>query len=308
MTFFRIHDQFGFVGRNDDGPESLPDPGGGATFIAPIDTNFSQLVDVNFRLRILMTMGASGSFTRAVQMRRNLNGGGYVVVSAASSVVQTSPTTFYANRSDATEGIIGPLRNGYETWADDTNNHRVDDLIQTGNANYNFGNSYMSAEFCMKIIGVDVENGDTIQFRLQRSDGVNLSNYFITPMITVIKPHIGVFVKQARIFIPGATKSIISQLIRRRSIFVPGATQGKTFTPGVKQAKVFQPKIVATAKPLGGATQATIYTPGPTQAKVFKLIRHQVTFVPGATQGKTFRPGIKQSKVFIPGASKGKTI
>lgn len=308
MTFFRIHDQFGFVGRNDDGPESLPDPGGGATFIAPINTNFSQLVDVNFRLRIEMTMGASGAFTRAVQMRRNLNGGGYVVVSAGSAVVQTSPTAFYGNRSDATEGIIGPTRNGYETWADDTNNHRVDDLIQTGNCNYSFGNQYMSAEYCMKIIGDDVENGDTIQFRLQRSDGINLSNYFITPTITVLKTHIGVFVKKAHIFIPGATQAKVSGSITRRTIFVPGSTQAKVYKPGIKRATVFIPIATIGQNNPPGATQVKIFTPGVTQARVFNPIKRLTTFVPGTTQAKVFRPGVKKATVFTPGTTKGTTL
>lgn len=206
MTFFRIHDQFGFVGRNDDGVESLPDPGGGATFIAPINTNFSQLVDVNFRLRILLTMGASGTSTRAMRMRRNLNGGGYVTVGAGSSVVRTSLTAFYTNRSNATEGIIGPLRVGYETWADLTNNHRVEDLIETGNCNYPSNNSYMSAEYCMRIIGDDVNDGDTIQFRIQRNTGQNLSNYFVTPQITVIKPDLTTGDKRGRMILEPSSR------------------------------------------------------------------------------------------------------
>ncbi len=303
MTFFRIHDQFGFVGRNDDGPESLPDPGGGATFIAPINTNFSVLADVNFRLRIEMTMGASGSFTRAVQMRRNLNGGGYVVVSAASAVVQTSPTTFYGNRSDATEGIIGPTRTGYERWADDTNNHRVDDLIQTGNCNYSFGNQYMSAEFCMKIIGDDVNAGDTIQFRLQRSDGVNLSNYFITPVITVLKLPSGVFVKRGRVFIPGPTEARISQPIKRGSIFVPEATEAKLFKPGVKRATIFAP--VKNVGKVETIKKAVLFVPGAAQSKIYQPISAGQTHVP-ASDATTNQP-VKKSRVKPPG-QRGKTI
>ncbi len=306
----QIHNQHSFIGRNDDGVESLPDLGGGATNIAPINTNFSQLVDTVFRLRFIMTMVTGNERNRAVRLRRNLNGGGYVVINNLNTVVKPALTAFYDHQDDSTEGIIGPPL-GFVVWADNTNGHLVEGNPNTGTCNYPaFTDSYIECEFCLTIVGDDVNDGDTIQFRIQRSVGILLDNYLVTPTITVLKPapHIGVFVKQARIFIPGATKSIISQLIRRRSIFVPGATQGNVFTPGIKQAKVFRPKIVATVKPLGGATQATVYTPGPTQASVFQLIRHQVTFVPGATQGKTFRPGITKSKVFIPGATKGKTI
>lgn len=189
MMDFRIHDQWAFLGRNDDGVEQLDDAGGGATDKAPLNTNFSQLVDVNFRLRFELTMGTNLTPNRAVRVRRNLNGGGYVVVSAVSAVVQTSNTVHYGNRSNTTEGISGPTRTGYDTWADNSNNSRVDDLIQTGTVNYPTGNSFIAVEYCMKIIGDDVNDGDTIQFRIQRAvTQTNLSNYFITPLITVIKP------------------------------------------------------------------------------------------------------------------------
>ena len=49
-------------------------------------------------------------------------------------------------------------------------------------------NKYMSSEWCLEIIGDDVNDGDTIEFRLQRTNGDLLDAYLITPVVTVFKP------------------------------------------------------------------------------------------------------------------------
>lgn len=207
----RLHNQHSFIGRRDNGVEGLTQADGGAIEIAAVNTDFSQQVDAQFRMRILMTWQANATGNRAVRLRYNLNGTGYNVITTTSTVVKSVATSWYSQQSNSTEGITydGPPPPGPPVgwdWADNTNSHRVQEATDTGVCNYHITNGeYMSAEFCIVIIRDDVDDGDTIQFRLQRANGVNLNNYLITPTVTVLKP---ASVGQIQVDINGGTADI----------------------------------------------------------------------------------------------------
>ena len=71
-----VRQQDAFRGRNDDGTEAT------ATWIALINTNWSQAVDVNFRVRFNIHQSSGGGGPLVCQLQYNLASAGWVAVNA----------------------------------------------------------------------------------------------------------------------------------------------------------------------------------------------------------------------------------
>jgi len=161
--------QAAFRGRNDDGNETA------ATWKAVADTNWTQKVDENFRVRFVVqeTAGIS-SADRTFQLEYNRNGGGWNDVNAASSVVRVTASPNVADGTDTTQQV------GSGSFV--TPNAGFDEVNgQAGGTSLDFsGSDEVELEYCVQIRSVDVANDDTIQLRVKGLDA-----YTSTPTATV---------------------------------------------------------------------------------------------------------------------------
>ena len=165
--------QLQFRGRNDDGSETT------ATWIAAADTDWTQDVDVNFRVRFEIDFGDTGSDFSSLfgQIQYNLNSGGWNNVTASSSVVIASASSHFFDGSLTTQQIgSGTYFAGYM--------EEVDGLAPTGSY---LGNEFTENEYCLQIVSGDVADTDTIELRLvgQGSAGTVFDTYTSIPSITV---------------------------------------------------------------------------------------------------------------------------
>ena len=92
--------QFKFRGRNDNGNETA------ATWKELADTNWTQKVDENFRVRFVVqeTAGVSAA-DKTFQLEYNRNGGGWNDVNAASSVVRSWASPNVADGANTTQQV-----------------------------------------------------------------------------------------------------------------------------------------------------------------------------------------------------------
>jgi len=164
-------DQDGFRGRNDDGSEST------ATWIAAVNTDWTQDVDENFRVRFHITV-EDVTVLLTAQLQYNLNSGGWNDVNASSSVVQSSASPNETDNVITLEQIGGP-GSYWRSWFDE-----VDGVVTTENY---FSGEETEPEYCVQIIGTDVADTDTIELRVvgQGAAKTALNTYSQTPTITV---------------------------------------------------------------------------------------------------------------------------
>jgi hypothetical protein len=161
--------QDSFRGRDDDDNET------DATWKAAADTNWTQKVDENFRVRFVVreTDGIS-SADRTFQLEYNLNGGGWNDVSDASTVVRAWASTYVVDQTDTTQQV------GAGTFV--TPNAGFDEVDGlAGGTSLDFsGSDEVEVEYCVQIRSTDVANDDTIQLRVKGLDA-----YTSTPTATV---------------------------------------------------------------------------------------------------------------------------
>lgn len=165
--------QVGFRLRNDDGSQTT------ATWVANENTNASLLTDTNYRVRFVIDETAGGSENNVTfRLQYNLNGAGYVNVTDTSSVVRATAST---NLTDD-EATTRQLASGSGTFL----TGRVDEVDGVTNTGVSWTSQQITeVEYCFQIRSVDVNNNDTIQMRVVRSNGTVLEGYTQTPSITV---------------------------------------------------------------------------------------------------------------------------
>lgn len=166
-----------FRGRNDDGNETT------ATWIATAGTDWTQLVDTNFRIRfeVQETAGCAGA-NKVWQLQYNLGGAGWVTVDGSSSVVRSSASGNLADAANLTDQLaVGTGTFQGATGFDEVNG------AAGGNSMDVAASGHAEAEFCVQIRSGDVANGNTIQLRVTDA-GVAFAAYDDTPTITVSEP------------------------------------------------------------------------------------------------------------------------
>lgn len=179
-------EQTAFRGRNDDGSES------GASWKEAVNTNWSQLCDVNFRVRFqINSIGDTGG-TESLRLQFNRNGAGWVLVNTTSeegTFVRSRLSSNIADGQDTTDQMGSGS-------AFISNNNGIDEVDgQTGSATYDASpavtNLIAEVEYCLEFISGDLDNGDTIQLRVIPGAGPPFGadiSYVQTPSITVSIP------------------------------------------------------------------------------------------------------------------------
>ena len=180
MSITAVIDQDSFRGRNDNGDETT------ATWKALANTDWSQNVDENFRVRFLLQETAGGNPADRHRLQYNLAGAGWVDVTATSSVVRASASPNVLDAAVTTEQMAGPgtfVQGEFDEVA--------------GEVNEAFGASQETEhEFCVQIRSGDVTDGQTLQLRLVIFTGaVPYDTYTNTPTITVVEAGGGTAVK-----------------------------------------------------------------------------------------------------------------
>ena len=177
MTCPASFTQVTFRGRNDDGNETT------ATWKATQGTDWTQLVDENFRIRFLIQEGAGCAGNNKVwRLQYNLAAAGYVDCSATSSVVRASASPNLADGANLTTQLTG----GTDTYVGATGFDEVD--CNAGGASMDFtASDHGECEFCVQIRSGDVTDGQTLTLRITDA-GTAIAAYTDTPTITVSDP------------------------------------------------------------------------------------------------------------------------
>ena len=100
MSCTAAFNQKAFRGRNDDGNETT------ATWKAVQNANWTQAVDVNFRVRFEVQETAGCALANLdIQFQYNLNSAGWVNVTATSNVVRSSASSNLADAANLTNQL-----------------------------------------------------------------------------------------------------------------------------------------------------------------------------------------------------------
>jgi hypothetical protein len=174
-----------FRGRNDDGNETT------ATWKATQNTNWTQTTDTNFRVRFVLDEIGVSTSSQFLGVQYNKNSAGWNTVDTTTAVVRGAISPFL------TGGTEGPttqqLSNGLGTYAAgiiDDDDASLFSQVVAGGTNKEY-------EFCLKIIGTDVLNGDTIQLRL--APFTDTITYSQIPSLTVSKATANVHLSHYRL-------------------------------------------------------------------------------------------------------------
>ncbi len=174
-------EQTAFRGREDDGSETT------ATFIAALNTDWTQDVDVNFRVRFQATSDGSDEENIVFLLHRNINGGIFQPVDGSSIIVRVFSSSNYTEGDATTEQLAGS--NAFLAGEMDD----VDGGAGDVNSLIDFPAAVRDCEveYCVRIQSGDVNDGDTIQLRLHEGGASFADGYTEIPTITVNKPSAG---------------------------------------------------------------------------------------------------------------------
>ena len=167
--------QVSFRGRDDDGDETT------ATWKALQNTNWTQAVDENFRVRFEMqeTAGCAANNVNNIQLQYNLNAAGWVSVTAISNVVRASLTLNVLDAAATTDQLTA----GTGTFEGDACFDSVNGVCGSTATDVS-ASGHVEPEFCVQILSGDVANDDVVQLRITRG-GTAFAAYDATPSVTV---------------------------------------------------------------------------------------------------------------------------
>lgn len=175
MATFVTSQQKSFRGINDNGSQTT------ATFIAALNTNWTQAVDSNFRLRYAIAITAvSGSGwinTNTVKFQYNKNSAGWNDITSASSNIRLFTSTNVTDELATTQQISSP-----DTFI--AGDILTSTTLTTATVGATAGT--IEDEICCQIRSADVANGDTIQVRVVNSSALAVDTTTNTVTLTVL--------------------------------------------------------------------------------------------------------------------------
>ena len=181
MTCPASFTQNGFWGRNDDGSQTT------ATWKGLQNSDFTQAVDTNFRIRFQIQEGAGCAKNNVVwRLQYNLAGAGWVDCSASSNVVRASASANFTDGEATTDQLTGGSGT-FQGGAPSTGGMDEGDCNAGGSSMDISASGTSECEFCVQIVGTDVTNGQTLQLRATDA-GNAFASYTQTPTITVSEP------------------------------------------------------------------------------------------------------------------------
>lgn len=176
--------------RNDDGPSEVAPPTG-ATWVTARGVNWGQIVDTNFRVRMLVySIATINDLLQVLHLGASYNGEAYFVVDTTSSVIKLSPTTHYANNDPTSDwaGRIGSRKLYPGTMTGLVDGDDGGHTFENQSASHNLNELEFEAEFSLQIVSGDVSDGDTIDLRIfHETLGAFINGYDVTARMTVAR-------------------------------------------------------------------------------------------------------------------------
>ena len=144
------------------------------------NANISFRVETTFLLRFnIQEAGGTAINNVDNQFTYNLNGAGWNNITTTSSVVKAVASNCFSDIAHCTQRLSGT--GTFETSASGC----TVDGLSGGGVNDIAASGCSETECSLQIVSADVNNGDTIQFRITSPDGT--ITYTVTPTLTVIK-------------------------------------------------------------------------------------------------------------------------
>ena len=174
-------EQTAFRGREDDDTEA------DATWIANTNVDWTQDVDVNFRVRFQITSDGEAEDNLEFALQHQLGVSGFANTTASSTVVRIFDSTHITDGVATTEQLAG-ANTFLAGEVDDVNGIAgdINNLID-----FPAAVNDCEVEFCVQIRGVDVNDAEVINFRLVEAGAQLGGGYTEVPIITVNKPSAG---------------------------------------------------------------------------------------------------------------------
>lgn len=164
-------EQIAFRGRNDDGSETT------ATWIAAQNTNWTQAVGNNFRVRFEIEEDGGKAFTLDGRLQYNKNAAGWNNVNGTSANVRAFASPNIADGVATTNQLTASALTFVAGSIDE---------VDGATAAVSLTSQHTELEFVLQIVSADVAHGDTIELRITDA-GTALNVYTATPSITVSK-------------------------------------------------------------------------------------------------------------------------
>jgi hypothetical protein len=140
----------------------------------------------NFRLRFRVKyVNTPAGNSESFQLQRNLNGAGWVNVTGASTIVQSSPSSHIVDGSN-TRDLLSVLLGDSGSFIQANNGVDTANGV-AGPVTFSLTepNEIIDLEYCVKILTTGTSAGNTIQFRVADAIGVALGSYTATPTVIV---------------------------------------------------------------------------------------------------------------------------
>ena len=250
--------QQNFRARNDDGTETS------ATWKAALGTNWTQLVDETFRLRVLIEETAGGAANNYNYVAEfSLNGGAWTLVNTTSPIRFGTSANVTAGQPTTQQIGAGAFVAGEITMDDAPGNVSLD-------------NQQTEMEYVLLLDGASLSDGDTIQIRATNA-GTPIDGYTLLPTITVSKAASGSHELVANNLVTGAPvlgSPALGQAheLTALSITTGAPTLGK---PALAQAHTLVANNLVTGAPVLGSP--TLTEAGPTDQRAVFLTHDGVT-------------------------------
>ncbi|MCR4307921.1 MAG: hypothetical protein NUV80_05135 [Candidatus Berkelbacteria bacterium] len=158
-----------FRGRYDDGSQTT------ATWKVAANTNWSQVLDVTFRIRFVVQNDGSVPDSFLTKLQYNLNAAGWVDITTSSTVI-IAVNSANITDTEATTQQVGA--------ASFVAGEETEDGV-TASVTLNGLGDQTEHELVCQILSTGAVVGDTIQVRCLESDGTVFQLYSQTPTITV---------------------------------------------------------------------------------------------------------------------------
>lgn len=165
-------DQNAFRGRNDDGNETT------ATWIAAKNVNWTQTLDVQFRVRFGLIESGGGDHELGFKVQFNHKGLGWFDVTTTSGAARMAASTGLTEGSNCTAQLA--LGGTFQTTnaGQEDGDGTVPDTAETK------AGKTIEHEYSVVIRSAVVAATEVVQFRVVESDGTALQTYTNTPSVT----------------------------------------------------------------------------------------------------------------------------
>jgi len=165
-------DQVAFRYRNDDGDEAT------ATWIYSENGDGAIEADLVFRMRFEVENSGADSRSSTLNLYRRLNAGSWTVIGPSTSVVACVDSPYISGFQNSQDRLTTSILAFVAGWVLENAAGRTQTIAAS---------QHTEVEWVLKIIGADVNAGDTIELRVYLPSGVPIEAYTRIPSITVQK-------------------------------------------------------------------------------------------------------------------------